>query len=324
MTDTVLITGGAGYIGSHAVYAFIDSGYKVVVIDDMSTGVRDNLPADIDLYIGNAGDPVLLDRVMQEHSPNGVLHFAGSIVVPESVIKPGKYYENNTATSLRLIEACVRNGVDNFVFSSTAAVYGLPENGVASEDTFLSPITPYGHSKLMTEQILKDMSRAYGINYAILRYFNVAGADFLGRTGQSTPEATHLIKVACEVAVGKRPSITVFGTDYDTPDGTCIRDYIHVVDLADAHLAVYRQMGETAENFTLNCGNGRGYSVLEVIRAVEQVNGRELNAVRGERRLGDPEKLVASPSLLYDRIGWRPKYTDMSDIVSTALNWEKR
>lgn len=319
----VLITGGAGYIGSHAVYAFLDAGYEVVVIDDLSTGVRANLPEGIAFYEGSVGDRGLIDRVARAHAIEGVLHFAGSVVVPESVAHPAKYYRNNTSLGLELLDAVIERGVGHFLFSSTAAVYGIPERVPVAETAPLRPINPYGWSKLFFEQQLRDVAAARGLTFGILRYFNVAGADPKGRTGQSTPEATHLIKVACEAATGRRAGISVFGTDYATRDGTCVRDFIDVTDLADAHVALYRHMRASGESGVFNCGNGRGYTVLEVLRAVEKEAGRSLKMEYGARRPGDPPELVADPSQLLSALPWRPKRT-LADMVATALAWERR
>lgn len=319
----VLITGGAGYIGSHAVYAFLDAGHEVVVIDDLSTGVRANLPPGIAFYEGSVGDRELIERVTRSHTIEGVLHFAGSIVVPESMAHPAKYYRNNTSMALELLDAIIECGVRYFLFSSTAAVYGIPEWVPVAETAPLRPINPYGWSKLFFERQLRDVAIARGLTFGILRYFNVAGADPQGRTGQSTPVATHLIKVACQVAAGRRASIDVFGTDYATRDGTCIRDFIDAADLADAHVAVYRHIRATGESTVFNCGNGRGYTVLEVLRAVEKEAGRSLTIRYDARRPGDPPELVADPSMLLRTLAWRPKRT-LADMVATALEWERR
>jgi UDP-glucose 4-epimerase len=319
----ILITGGAGYIGSHAVYAFLDAGHDVVVIDDLSTGVRANLPEGIAFYEGCISDRGLVQRVVRQHRPEGVLHFAGSIIVPESVANPAKYYRNNTSRALDFLDAVTAEGVRRIVFSSTAAVYGIPEQVPIVETAPLRPINPYGWSKLFFEQQLKDLAVQRGLTYGILRYFNVAGADPAGRTGQSTPEATHLIKVASQVAAGLRDKLTLFGTDYATRDGTCVRDYIHVTDLAEAHVAVYRRVSDTGDSVVFNCGNGRGYSVLEVVRAVEAEARAPLNAAHGPRRPGDPPELIADPSLLLGTLPWRPRLT-LEDMVATALAWERR
>jgi len=319
----ILMTGGAGYIGSHAVYAFLDAGHDVVVIDDLSTGARANLPKEVAFYEGSVGDRSFMERVIRAHRPEGVLHFAGSVSVPEAVADPVKYYRNNTASGLELLDAISAHGVRYVVFSSTAAVYGVPEGVPVAETAPLRPINPYGWSKLFFEQQLRDLAAASGLLYGILRYFNVAGADPKGRTGHSGPAATHLIKVACQVAAGLRPSMSVFGTDYGTRDGTCVRDFIDVADLADAHVAVYQHIRATGESVVFNCGNGRGYSVLEVLRAVESEAGRSLRATYAARRPGDVPELVADPSLLFQSLQWRPKRT-FADTVATALAWERR
>jgi UDP-glucose 4-epimerase len=319
----VLVTGGAGYIGSHVVHAFLDAGHDVVVIDDLSTGVRANLPGNVPLYEGSVADRGLVARIVEDRRPSGVLHFAGSVVVPESVVDPAKYYRNNTCASLELADVLIAHGVRHIVFSSTAAVYGIPERIPVPETAPLRPINPYGWSKLFVERLLTDLASAHSASVGILRYFNVAGADPLGRTGQSTPQATHLIKVACQVAAGERASMSVFGTDYDTPDGTCIRDYIHVTDLARAHVAVYEHMRRVNESVLFNCGIGRGHSVLEVIRAVERASGKPLAYKLDARRAGDPPALIADPSALLSSLSWRPEY-GLDDMVRTALAWEYR
>jgi UDP-glucose 4-epimerase len=319
----VLITGGAGYIGSHAVYAFLDAGAEVVVLDDLSTGVQANLPREAAFYRGCVSDRDLVARIVREHRVEGALHFAGSIVVPESVVNPAKYYRNNTSRGLELVDALIASGVGRIVFSSTAAVYGVPERVPVPETAPLQPINPYGWSKLFFERQLADLAAAHGIACAVLRYFNVAGADPEGRTGQSTPQATHLIKVACQAATGQRDGMSVFGTDYPTRDGTCVRDFIHVSDLAAAHVAAYDLLRTGAETATFNCGNGRGYSVREVIAAVEAAAGRRLRLTFEGRRAGDPPELVADPSRLAGRVAWRPRY-ELADMVETALAWERR
>jgi UDP-glucose 4-epimerase len=319
----VLITGGAGYIGSHAVYAFLDAGSDVVVLDDLSTGVRANLPAAAIFYEGDIADRDLVTRIVREHHIEGALHFAGSIVVPESVTNPAKYYRNNTSRGLELIDALIASGVRHVLFSSTAAVYGVPERVPVAESAPLQPINPYGWSKLFFEQQLRDLSAAHDLVCASLRYFNVAGADPQGRTGQSTPQATHLIKVACEAATGQRDGMSVFGTDYQTRDGTCVRDFIHVSDLAQAHVAAYELLRKGEQSYTFNCGNGRGYSVRDVIQAVEEVAGRPLRLTFEARRAGDPPELVADPSRLFESVGWRPRF-GLADMVETAFDWERR
>jgi len=319
----ILVTGGAGYIGSHVVLTCRDAGYEVVVIDDLSTGRREAIPQDVPLIEGDIGDPDLVAKSLDVHGINAVIHLAGRVVVPESVVAPLKYYQVNTAASRTLIEACVEAAVESFVFSSTAAVYGAPKQTPITENAPLEPVNPYGRSKLMTEWILADASAAHGFGYLALRYFNVAGADPAGRTGQSTPQATHLIKVASESAVGVRDKIEIFGEDYETPDGTGIRDYIHVSDLAAAHVAGLRYLASGNKSQAMNCGYGRGYSVREVLRAVEQVSGRPLNIVSAPRRLGDPPALVADSSRLQTEMEWTPKHADLTAMIESAIGWEK-
>jgi UDP-glucose 4-epimerase len=320
----VLVTGGAGYIGSHMVYRLLESGEEVVVLDNLSTGVKENLPPNSELIKGDIGDEVLVSRLFQSRPFDSVIHFAGSVVVPESVAQPLDYYRNNTAASRSLIAACVRHGVPNFLFSSTAAVYGSPPVMPVSEDTQTDPVSPYGRSKLMTEWILEDTAKAHGLRYGILRYFNVAGADPRGRTGQSTPRATHLIKRACEVATGRSERLTIFGTDYSTPDGTGVRDYIHVSDLVDIHEQVLRKLRDDGLSLLLNCGYGRGYSVREVVSAVERATGNVLAVETADRRPGDLAAVVAETGKLAKLLGWKPQYADLDVIVRTALAWEKR
>jgi len=321
---TVLITGGAGYIGSHAVYGFLDAGYKVVVLDDLSTGVRENLPPAAQLYQGNIADRDLLDTVLRQHTIDGVLHFAGSAAVPDSIVDPARYYRNNAFRSLDLVDFVVSRGVKRFLFSSSAAVYGLPAGGMpVSEASLLNPINPYGWSKLFVERMVRDVAAVSGLNYGILRYFNVAGSDPKGRTGQSTPNATHLVKVACEVAVGKRDGMRIYGTDYDTPDGTCVRDFVHVTDLALAHVATYEFLCRSGRNACFNCGNGKGHSVREVIRAVEQAHGHKLHVAATERRQGDAATLIADATAIRKMLGWRARY-GLDDMIQTALAWEHR
>jgi UDP-glucose 4-epimerase len=319
----VLITGGAGYIGSHAVHAFLDAGREVAVLDDLSTGVRSNLPQAAAFYHGCISNYDLVTRIVREHRIEGALHFAGSIVVPESVANPAKYYRNNTSRGLELVDALLAAGVRHLVFSSTAAVYGVPGRVPIPETDPAQPINPYGWSKLFFERQLADLAVAHGLVSACLRYFNVAGADPRGRTGQSTPQATHLIKVACQAATGRRDGMSVFGTDYPTRDGTCVRDYIHVSDLADAHVAAYDLLRQGGASHTLNCGNGRGYSVREVIAAVEAASARPLRVTYEDRRPGDPPELIADPTQLFERVAWRPRY-DLADMIESALAWERR
>jgi UDP-glucose 4-epimerase len=320
---TVLVTGGAGFIGSHMVLALVDKGEDVVVLDNLSTGFWWAVSPAARLVEGDIGDEALLDRVMSEHRFDAVIHFAGSIVVPDSVADPLAYYLNNTVKSRALIAAAVKHGVPRFVFSSTAAVYGNPGREPVFEDAALKPISPYGTSKLMTEWMLRDSHAAHGLQYAALRYFNVAGADPKGRSGQSTPRATHLIKVACETAIGSRTHLEVFGTDYDTPDGTCIRDYIHVSDLVAAHIDALRHLRNGGDSGVFNCGYGTGYSVLEVIRSVEKAAGRKLDVKLTGRRAGDPAAIVAGAEKVRRVLGWQPRHQDLDEIVASALAWEQ-
>ena len=321
----VLVTGGAGYIGSHAVLALRDSGWPVAVIDNLSTGFKFAVPDDVPLYEGDIADGDLVAQIIAEQSIKAIMHFAGSVVVPESVENPLKYYDNNTVKSRALIEAAVKGGVEHFIFSSTAATYGTPEASPVSEDSPRQPINPYGWSKLMTEQMLADASTAHGFNFCALRYFNVAGADPQARTGQSTAGATHLIKVACEAATGKRDGVSVFGTDFETPDGTGVRDYIHVSDLAAAHvLALEALIDQPARSLTMNCGYGRGFSVLEVLDAVDRVTNSRIDRRMEPRRAGDPGELVSDPSRIKATLPWQPKYADLDQIIGHAVQWERK
>jgi UDP-glucose 4-epimerase len=322
---TVLVTGGAGYIGSHAVLALKDAGSSVAVIDDLSNGTREAVPGDVPFFEGSIADRALVDSILAGEEIGAIMHFAGSIVVPESVEQPLKYYENNTLATHALISAAVAAGVKHILFSSTAAVYGAPEQVPIDEQDALLPINPYGASKLMTERMLADCSAAYGFNYGALRYFNVAGADPQGRAGQIGKGSTHLIKIACEAAVGKRGEVAVFGTDYATRDGTCIRDYIHVSDLAAAHVAALeRLIAAPNENLVLNCGYGQGLSVLEVLDAVDRLTNRPLKRVMEARRAGDPPELIAANQRLLETLDWRPAYADIDRIVGDALAWERK
>jgi UDP-glucose 4-epimerase len=321
---TVLVTGGAGYIGSHMVWDLNDRGEEVVVLDNLTTGFDWLLPGDVELVVGDIADAALLDGIFQERDIDAVIHFAGSVIVPESVGNPLKYYRNNTAASLTLINACVRHGVPDFVFSSTAAVYGDPEKVPTPESAALKPVSPYGRSKLMTEMMLADAAAAHEFRYCALRYFNVAGADPAKRSGQSTPEATHLIKVACEAALGKRDSVTVFGNDYDTPDGTGVRDYIHVADLVAAHWLALGHLRGGGEGGPMNCGYGHGFSVLEVIERVKAVSGVDFDVKYADRRPGDSQSVIADPSRLRDTLGWQTALDDLDTIVGHALAWEKK
>jgi UDP-glucose 4-epimerase len=321
----VLVTGGAGYIGSHAVLALLDAGWPVVVIDNLVTGFRWSIPEQATFVQGDIADQVLVERLIADRGISAIMHFAGSIIVPESVENPLKYYENNTVKSRALIESAVRGGVPHFIFSSTAATYGIPDEVPIRETSRTQPINPYGWSKLMTERMLADVAAAHPLNYCALRYFNVAGADPQGRAGQSTAGATHLIKVAVEAAVGKRGHVSVFGTDYGTPDGTGIRDYIHVSDLAAAHVDALEKLIETPEeSYVMNCGYSRGFSVLEVLDAVDRVTNMKIERRMEARRAGDPDALVADNSKILATLPWRPRRNDLETIVADALGWERK
>jgi UDP-glucose 4-epimerase len=322
---TILVTGGAGYIGSHAVLALRDAGWPVVVIDNLVTGFRWAIPDDVPFVEGDVSDNDVVRPILKDHNIGAIMHFAGSVVVPESVTDPLKYYRNNTAATRALIESAVVSAVPHFIFSSTAATYGLPESSPVTESTPQRPINPYGMSKLMSEAMLADVAAAHPINYAALRYFNVAGADPRARSGQSTAGATHLIKVAVEAALGKRDHVSVFGTDYATPDGTGVRDYIHVSDLAAAHLhALEALIARPQENLRLNCGYGRGYSVLDVLDAVDRATNLKIERRFEARRPGDPDALVSDNSAILARLPWRPQYDDLDQIVAHALAWERK
>ncbi len=320
---TILVTGGAGYIGSHVVRQLGDAGEKIVVLDDLSTGFRQAVLHG-ELVIGNTGDPKVLTKLFESHDIDTVMHFAAHTVVPESVADPLKYYRNNTCASRTLLEHALKAGVRHVVFSSTAAVYGIPTEGEASEETPTAPINSYGTSKLMTEWMLRDVAAVNSLRYVALRYFNVAGSDPMGRIGQATPKATLLTKVACEVAVGKREHVSIFGTDYPTPDGTGVRDYIHVEDLADAHLKALAYLRRGGESTTLNCGYGRGYSVRELITMVERVAGHAISQREAPRRAGDPPTLVAQASRIRSTLDWQPQHDDLKKIVETSLAWERK
>ncbi|HEX7858310.1 MAG TPA: UDP-glucose 4-epimerase GalE [Sphingobium sp.] len=322
---TVLVTGGAGYIGSHAVLALKDAGWPVVVADNLVTGFRWAVPDDVPFHQGDISDQPFIEDVLKQHDIKAIMHFAGSVVVPESVSDPLKYYRNNTVASRALIESAVRCDVPHFIFSSTAATYGIPEESPCSEDSPTRPINPYGMSKLMTEAMLADVSFAHPMNHCILRYFNVAGADPQGRSGQSTAGATHLIKVAVEAALGKRSHVGVFGTDFPTPDGTGVRDYIHVSDLAAAHvLALEALIEKPEENLLMNCGYNRGFSVLEVLDAVDRVTNMSIDRRMEPPRAGDPPALVADNGRILSRLPWQPRHADLDMIVTHAVGWERK
>ncbi|HKZ97168.1 MAG TPA: UDP-glucose 4-epimerase GalE [Hyphomicrobiaceae bacterium] len=321
---TVLVTGGAGYIGSHMVLELLDQGEKVVVVDNLSTGFRWAVPQVASLVVGDVGDQDLLRTVVKKYGVSAIVHFAGSIVVPESVADPLGYYHNNTVKSRALIEVAVAAGVRSFIFSSTAAVYGNPRKNPVDEAALPDPVSPYGTSKLMIEWMLRDTAAAHDLRYVALRYFNVAGADPKGRSGQSTPRATHLIKVACETALGKRDHMEVFGTDYPTPDGTCVRDYIHVTDLVRAHAAALGHLQNGGPSEVMNCGYSKGYSVLEAIGAVKRASGRDFDVRLSGRRPGDPATIVAASDKIRECLGWRPQHDDLDRIAASALAWEEQ
>jgi UDP-glucose 4-epimerase len=321
---SILVTGGAGYIGSHMVYALTDAGQDVVVLDNLTTGLRGLVSEDAQFIEGNAGDTALVGRIVAEHRVDAIIHFAGSIVVPDSVADPLSYYANNTVVARNLIEAAVKGGVKNFIFSSTATVYAGESPDPLSESLPTGPVSPYGRSKLMTEWMLEDSARAYDLRYVALRYFNVAGADARGRTGQSSPRATHLIKRASQVALGRVPHLDIFGTDYPTADGTGVRDYIHVSDLVDAHMRALTYLREGGSASVMNCGYGHGASVREVIASVERVVGRPLPVKESPRRAGDPAWLVADAGKIREVLGWQPRHDNLDEIVRTAYAWERR
>ena len=321
---SVLVTGGAGYIGSHMALELLDAGERAVVLDNLSTGLARAVPKQAEFIEGDVGDQSLVQGLIEGRDIDAIIHFAGSVVVPDSVADPLGYYLNNTVKSRALIEIAVKCGVRHFIFSSTAAVYGMTGDQPVAEDAPLAPMSPYGSSKRMTEIMLADTALAHDFRYVALRYFNVAGADPQGRAGQSTPRATHLIKVACETALGKRSHIQVFGTDYPTRDGTCIRDYIHVTDLTRAHLAALRHLRAGGASDVLNCGYSRGYSVLEVIDAVKRASGRSFDVRLGPRRPGDPAVVIAATERIRKLLGWVPQHDKLDAIVSQALRWEER
>ena len=322
---TILVTGGAGYIGSHMVWELIDHGEKVVVLDNLVTGFDWAVAPDAKLIIGDIADRALVENIIKEHKIEAIIHFAGSVVVPESIKHPLKYYHNNTSNTRTLLETVVRCGIDKFIFSSTAAVYAAPNDlKPIREDALLAPMTPYGASKLMSEVMLRDTAKAHDMRYVMLRYFNVAGADPQARTGLSTRGATHLIKIACEAATGKRDGMDIYGFNYDTPDGTGIRDFIHVSDLASAHYSALEFLRNGGRKFTGNCGYSKGYSVLEVVNAVKRISGNDFTARMAPRREGDIPAIVADASRMMTRLNWQPKYADLDQIITHALAWEKK
>jgi len=322
MSETILVIGGCGYIGSHVVRQLSESGRTVMVYDNLSTGFRDALTLGEELIEGDLADREGLDELFRRYRFATVLHFAAAIIAPESVMKPLKYYGNNTRNTLGVLEMCVKYGVRRFIFSSTAAVYGLPEGGVASEECATVPINPYGTSKLMSEWMLRDVAVAHGMQYVALRYFNVAGADPMGRMGQRTPEATHLLKVACQAALGMRECVSMYGTDYPTPDGTGIRDYIHIEDLASAHLCALEYLNKGGDSTVMNVGYGHGSSVREVLEVVKKISGTDFKVVEAERRQGDPASLVAKADRIRSLTGWQPRYNNLETIVADAWRWE--
>lgn len=323
MKKKILVTGGAGYIGSHVVKLLGEAGYEVVVYDNLSTGFREAVLYG-ELVEANLEDLETLDRTFKAHQFDGVMHFAGSIVVPESVEKPLMYYANNTVNSMNLMKMCIKHGVSRFIFSSTAAVYGILDESMATEETPTKPINPYGESKLMTEKMLRDTAAAYdNFNYVALRYFNVSGADPDGKIGQAFPGATHLIKVNCEAATGKRDKTYIFGTDFDTEDGTGVRDYIHVVDLANAHLKAIEYLFENKQSQVMNCGYGHGYSVREVVKTVKDITGVDYQVVEADRRAGDPAALISQADKIKTILGWTPQFDNLCFIIKTAYEWEK-
>jgi UDP-glucose 4-epimerase len=322
--DAVLVTGGAGYIGSHAVLALLEAGFRPVVLDDLSTGTPALVPAGVPLVRANVGDRARVADTLKRFGISAVLHFAGSIIVPESIERPLDYYRNNTANSLSLFQGCLDAGVDKVIFSSTAAVYGQPEQVPVTEETNPAPINPYGSSKLMTECMLTDAGSAHGLRSVILRYFNVAGADPQMRTGQMSGATTHLIRAACETALGRRPRLDVFGTDYPTADGTCVRDFIHVSDLAQAHVLALRHLLDGGRSLVLNCGYGRGYSVRDVISTIQAVTGRPLPVREAPRRAGDPPSVIADNGRIRKVLGWHARHDDLRTIIATSLEWQRR
>ncbi len=321
--NNILVTGGAGYIGSHVVQQLRRNNRNVVILDNLSTGFK-QATLDSELIIGDTGNRELVNQTLKNHNITAVMHFAAHTIVPESVTNPLKYYGNNTCATRNLLACCAENGVKHIIFSSTAAVYGIPDNGLASEDSLLKPINPYGTSKLMSEWMLRDLSAATNLSHVVLRYFNVAGSDPQGRIGQSTRKATLLTKVACEAALGIRDHVAIFGTDYPTLDGTGVRDYIHVEDLANAHLMALNYLEQGGKSNTFNCGYGHGYSVREVLDMVAKLNGKPLNIKELPRRAGDPPQLIADASRIRSGLNWQPQYDNLEQIIQTSLNWEHK
>ncbi|GLI54166.1 UDP-glucose 4-epimerase GalE [Thermodesulfovibrio yellowstonii] len=319
----IFVTGGAGYIGSHVVKLLGERGYQVLTYDNLSYGCKDAVLYG-ELVVADLADKEALRRIFKEFKPDAVIHFAASIVVPESVREPIKYYRNNFCNTLNLIETCIEQGVKNFLFSSSAAVYGIPDKCPVDEDATVNPINPYGRTKAMVEHLLADISQAEDFRYVSLRYFNVAGADSSGRLGQRRPDATHLITLAVKTALGKRPFLEIYGTDYPTKDGTCIRDYIHVDDLAEAHLLALEYLIQNGKSDIFNCGYGHGYSVIEVVEATKRISGVDFKVIETSRREGDPPELVADSRKIKNTLNWMPKYDDIQYIVKTALEWERK
>ncbi len=320
----VLVTGGAGYIGSHMVHVLNDMNIKVTVIDNLSTGNIKHLPSNIELIKCNVGDEEKVYNIIKEKKISTVVHFAASVVVPESVKNPIKYYNNNTSETIKLIKSCVQAKIENFIFSSTAAVYGNPKNHIVVENSDKFPESPYGMSKLISEKIIEDTFSTYAISYIVLRYFNVAGADTHGRTGQTNLPASHLIRVACQTACNKRDFLPVYGNNYNTPDGTCIRDFIHVIDLIEAHIKAIIYLKDGGDSGIFNCGYGQGYSVMEVINEVKKVSGKDFKIKIENRRLGDPEKLIADNKKIKKQLNWKPKFNDLNKIIDHAFKWESK
>jgi UDP-glucose 4-epimerase len=320
----VLVTGGAGYIGSHTVLALREAGFSVAVVDDLSTGDRNLLPNDVPFHLGNVADRQLMDAVLEEHRPAAVFHFAGSIIAEESVRSPLKYYMNNTAATMNLLASCIAHGVESFIFSSTAAIYGAAKAVPIPEGALPAPVNPYGTSKWMIEQMLSEVSAATTLRAASLRYFNVAGADLAGRSGPSGSNPTHLIRLACQAAIGMRPSVSIFGTDYDTPDGTCIRDFLHVADLASAHIAALARLRATRQPFTLNVGYGHGFSVREVLDRCKALGSKDFAIVEEARRAGDIVVSISDNRRILKELAWTPRYDDLDTILTTAMAWERR